>query len=530
MKAALPDNEDSRLRALYDLSILDTAAEQSYDDIAQLAMMICQVPIAVVSLVDKDRQWFKSCLGLSATETHRDIAFCAHAILTPQDVLEVKDATQDDRFADNALVTGEPGIRFYAGAPLVTQTGLALGTLCVIDYQPRQLSAEQKSSLMLLASQVVKLLELRESHQKIAEQAEKFSTLYVMSPVAIALTRVEDGTFLETNPELSRILGYSEAQFMSLRYSDITPSQYRNDEVRLLEKLGSEGRCGPYEKQLISSSGNLIPVMVNSVLIKKASGELCVWSIIQDISERKRIEQLKNEFVSTVSHELRTPLTSISAALRMVIGGMLGELPEKIQDVLVMAGKNSQRLTLLINDLLDMEKLLAGKMVFDLKPSQMMPLLQQAVAENKAFADQYAVTYQIVAHENDQWVLIDGLRMQQVLNNFLSNAAKFSVANTRVDISLTLENDLLRVSVWDYGQGISPEFQKHIFQKFAQADATDSRKRGGTGLGLAISKELVERMGGNIGFTSEVNQGSCFYAEFPIINSNNPLLKNRGES
>jgi signal transduction histidine kinase len=393
MKAPLPENEDSRLRALYELSILDTPAEQSYDDIAQLAMMVCQVPIAVVSLVDKDRQWFKSCLGLNATETHRDIAFCAHAILTPLDVLEVEDATQDYRFADNPLVTGEPGIRFYAGAPLLTQSGLVLGTLCVIDHQPRKLSNVQKSSLMLLANQVVKLLELRETHQ------------------------------------------------------------------------------------------------------------------------------LKNEFVSTVSHELRTPLTSISAALRMVLGGMLGEVPAKINEILTVAAKNSQRLTLLINDLLDMEKLLAGKMVFDLKPSKVLPLLEQAVSENKAYADQFSVNYKINGSENDQWILIDGQRMQQVLANFLSNAAKFSKANSTVDINLTCNNGYLCIGVRDYGQGISPDFQKRIFQKFAQADSTDSRKRGGTGLGLAISKELVERMGGKIGFTSEINQGSNFYAEFPLIKS-----------
>jgi PAS domain S-box-containing protein len=521
MKAPLPDNEDLRLRALYELSILDTPPEQSFDDIAQLAMMICQVPIAVVSLVDKDRQWFKSCLGLNAAETHRDVAFCAHAILNPQDLLEVEDATLDYRFVDNALVTGPPGIRFYAGAPLVTQCGLVLGTLCVIDYQPRKLLPDQKSSLMLLANQVVKLLELRESNQKIAEQAEKFSTLYLMSPVAISLNRFADGKFLEANPELLRILGYTESEIVNIGFMDITPPKYESDERKLLDDLCLTGRYGPYEKHLVSKSGDWIPVICSGVLIKKVSGELFIWSIIQDISERKRIDQLKNEFVSTVSHELRTPLTSISAALRMVLGGMLGEVPEKINELLAVAAKNSQRLTLLINDLLDMEKLIAGKMIFEIKPSRVLPLVEQAVSENKAYADQFSVKYQINGGENDRWVLIDHQRMQQVLSNLLSNAAKFSTKDSTVDINLTIDDKMLRISVRDYGQGILPEFQKRIFQKFAQADSTDARKRGGTGLGLAISKELVERMGGKIGFTSEVNQGSNFFAEFPILESGN---------
>ncbi len=161
MKAALPPNEEARLLALHRLDVLDTPREQNFDDIAQLAMSICNVPIAVVSLVDRDRQWFKSCLGLDATETSRDVAFCAHAILTPEDLLIVENATLDPRFSDNALVTGEPAIRFYAGAPLVTKNGEALGTLCVIDSRPRQMNDLQKNTLRLLANQVMQLLQLR---------------------------------------------------------------------------------------------------------------------------------------------------------------------------------------------------------------------------------------------------------------------------------------------------------------------------------------------------------------------------------
>lgn len=133
MKAALPLDENVRLLALHRLEVLDTPREQNFDDIAQLAMSVCEVPVAVISLVDRDRQWFKSCIGLDADQTPRDVAFCAHAILAPAELLIVEDAARDPRFADNPLVTGEPFIRFYAGAPLVTKTGAALGTLCVID-------------------------------------------------------------------------------------------------------------------------------------------------------------------------------------------------------------------------------------------------------------------------------------------------------------------------------------------------------------------------------------------------------------
>lgn len=517
MKADFPRDEDSRLDALYDLAILDSEREQSYDDIAQLALHICQVPIAVVSLVDKERQWFKTCLGLDARETHRDVAFCAHAILNPNDVLEVEDATQDYRFFDNPLVTGDPGIRFYAGAPLVTGKGYALGTLCIIDQKPKKLSIEQKSSLVLLANQVVKLLELRESHQKISEQAEKFSTLYEMAPVAIALNRVSDGVFLDANPEFYRMLGYTPAEFSGLSYWDITPKDYAEQEKLQLQRLVDCHRYGPYEKHYISKYGNLIPVCLNGVLITSPQGEEQIWSVIEDNTERKKAERLKDEFISTVSHELRTPLTSISAALRMVTAGMLGELPQKIYEVLLLAEKNSRRLSLLINDLLDMEKLSAGKMEFQLEPSPILSLITESIASNQSYADQYQVKFQLNAPIDDVELLIDKARFQQVMSNFLSNAAKFSEKNSSVEIELSILDQYLRIAVKDHGIGIPLEFQSRIFQKFAQADSSDSRRRGGTGLGLSITKELVERMNGRVGFYSVVNQGTCFFAEFPLL-------------
>jgi hypothetical protein len=189
--ARLPTNEAERLTALKEYHILDTGTEQSYDDITTLAAHICEVPIAMISLVDEVRQWFKSRLGVEQQQTPREVAFCAHAILQDKPFI-VRDATKDRRFAGSALVTGEPHIRFYAGIPLVNPEGLALGTLCVVDHQPRRLSAAQQKALQALSRQVMALLELRRVSAHLANALEQVRTLQELLPICAWCKRIRD--------------------------------------------------------------------------------------------------------------------------------------------------------------------------------------------------------------------------------------------------------------------------------------------------------------------------------------------------
>jgi signal transduction histidine kinase len=179
------------------------------------------------------------------------------------------------------------------------------------------------------------------------------------------------------------------------------------------------------------------------------------------------------------------------------------------------AHKNSLRLNSLINDLLDIDKLVAGKIALEIQVQPLMPLVQQALEAIAAYGEQYGVVFKLVAQAELE-VAVDGGRLIQVLNNFLSNAAKFSPAGSQVDIAVRAHAGKVRVEVTDHGSGIPDEFRQRIFQKFSQADSSDTRKKGGTGLGLYISKELIERMGGSIGFDSVTHQGSCFYFELPL--------------
>jgi signal transduction histidine kinase len=569
LPAPIPDNEAQRLAALQRYCVLDTVPEPAFDRLTHILQHVLQVPTVLVSLVDSERQWFKSRVGLDAVETPRDISFCGHAVFH-RIALIVPDATKDPRFADNPLVAGPLGLRFYAGAPLITSDGFALGTLCAIDYVARPAPTEAQLDVMAkLADAVVAALELRASAHVLEARARLSHVLGQLAAIAhhaIDMTAVfepilaelcaftgarighvyvrEDGADLFVSSGIWH--GADDAHFAALRdgtrefcpasadalSSAVLSSQEPVSIADLAMETGLRAR--------LACAAGLRAAMAFPVLVGTQ-----VYAIVEcysdragtalpdhltaaeyaatqlgRLAERGRAERLKNEFVSTVSHELRTPLTSIAGALELLDAGIVGALPAKIKDVVSIAYHNSRRLIRLINDILDIEKIESGCMTFDLQPQPLAPLIERAVAEVAAFAQSMDVRLAFRSPAIRAVARVDADRFIQVVTNLVSNAIKFSPSGATVTLTLVRCDDLLRISVADCGPGIPEAFRSRIFCKFAQADGSDSRRLAGSGLGLAIVKNIVEHQDGAVGFETECGRGTVFHVDLPEWHEN----------
>ena len=669
LEPPVPADENERIAALCSLHILDTPAEERFDRITCTVQVVFNVPIALITLVDRERQWFKSRQGLDLSETPRKMSFCGHAILSDEPFI-VPDAAADPRFADNPLVNGKPFIRFYAGVPLHAPGGARLGTLCLIDRVPRSFSADDVATLRDLAKWAELELNLYSVTQATELSREKESRLQaIVEHAGDAIITIDNAGLVETfNPAAQRIFGYradeiigqpvqmlaaehyrkevaAQVQTMALEgiggrarisrqviarrkdgtrfpadlvvsemrvngwraftglVRDISRRRRAADEVKKLNRQlaetlslqqailnssdyaiiavnilgevtmfndGAERMLGYTEKDMptqealavlydpaeltaridslslelgrpvrpgadafIAKARLRLPDETEWTFIRKDGSRLpvilslnAIWDehdllagfvgIAHDLSERRRIEHMKNEFVSTVSHELRTPLTSIRGSLGLLAGGAAGEIPKAAKTLVDIANKNCDRLVRLINDILDVDKIESGNMRFDVIVQPLLPIAEQAVAATNAYASQFEVSFDLRADSGDLMVAADADRLSQVIVNLLSNASKFAPAGDVVEVRLSRVPGGVRLSVTDHGVGIPPEFRERIFQKFAQADSSDQRQKSGTGLGLNISKAIIQRHRGKIDFISEPGVRTEFYFELPL--------------
>jgi signal transduction histidine kinase len=394
--------ESARLAALHRTQLLDTARERRFDDLVQVAAQVCGAPIAVMNLIDADRQWGKAIVGLDDTEAPREDSFCAVAIETPDDVMVVADTHADKRWERNPMVVNEPHLRFYAGAPIVDREGFALGTVCVADRRPRELTRDQLVALQALARQ--------------------------------AMAQIELGLAL----------------------------QQERESVRRLREL----------------------------------------------------DRLRDQFLSTVSHELRTPLTSVRGWLDLLIEES-GSMDDQQRDFLGRADRNADRLSRLVDDLLDLTRSDAGRLVMDKAPIDLSGLVNDSVASmiNGAKCGELIVTASVADSVRSAG---DHSRLSQVIDNLCSNAVKYTPSGGRVDVRLEARHGAAVLIVRDSGIGVPVEEREHLFQRFFRASSATEQRIPGTGLGLAISKAIIDGHGGSIRVGDGFDGGTAITVTLPL--------------
>ncbi|WP_412971148.1 ATP-binding protein [Glaciecola sp. MF2-115] len=393
--ASIPKNESERIKALNDYDVLDTDAEKVFDDITKLASQICNTPITLISLVDSERQWFKSRVGLDALETSRDIAFCSHAIHENK-IFEVEDTLNDTRFSDNPLTTSDPKIRFYAGTPLLTPSGYAIGTLCVIDRQPNKLSEFQREALETLGRTVISQMELRKKN-----------------------------------------------------------------------------------KQLMQAN------------------------------------EYKTDFLSNMSHELRTPLNAIIGFNQLMLENAENfNIGTQHKEYLHHIDTSGKRLLSVVNSVLDISKIEAGKMSVSKAPTDVRLMMSDLKGILSVLANEKNVDLDIkVTEKVPEFLQLDEEKFYQILMNLINNAIKFTPSEHWVKAEINYKNDCVIVTVADQGIGIDKKNQEKLFSKFHQIKNNSDAK--GSGLGLSITKGLVDLMGGKISLLSDLGRGSIFKVTLP---------------
>lgn len=365
------------------------------------------------------------------------------------------------------------------------------------------------------------ITEQKRTEEALAESARQNQAIFD-NVVDGIITINSAGLVASFNLAAERIFAYRPEEVLGRNVNMLMPEPYHSQHDGYLDNYRATRipRVIGIGREVVGrrKDGSVFPLDLAVSEIQHRGQPLFI-GIVRDITERKKAERMKSEFVSTVSHELRTPLTSIAGSLGLLAGGALGSLPATALPMLEIATRNCDRLSRLIDDLLDMEKIEAGKLHFDLGVQPLMPLVEHALQANQGYAAQHKVTLRLSTRLDDVWVKVDAARLGQILSNFLSNAAKFSPPGEVVEITVQRSGGSVRIEVRDRGPGIPDDFKARIFEKFSQADSSDTRQKGGTGLGLAITRELAARMEGKVGYESQAGAGAMFYVELPVQDS-----------
>lgn len=540
MQAPLPTpNETLRLERLHRFGVLDTLPQEAFDHITTLASAICGTPIALISLVDQDRQWFKSRIGLQAQQTPRELAFCAHAIHTPHDIMEVEDATRDERFHDNPLVREAPGIRFYAGMPIVTEDGLAMGTVCVIDQQPRQLTEVQRQALRSLASLVLSLLEREELHQrKLTAQAQEARQQSVML-TSLTLAGLDLKSFVDTNlvyryvnqcyldywnKKSEDIVGRSIPELLgdSTFTSAVKPhfdKALQGQEVHY-ELLLDFPAKGPRWMEVTylparNDTGEVIGVVVRSHDIHAIRNREATLEATVELLEHKTLEQQR--FIHIISHDLREPINTIANFAGLLAEDPAIAWPAHAQRYLGFVQGGAERMRTLLDDL--MELLQMDQHGVSLSKVDTAELVKDVLQDLAATIDRTAAIITVGALPVVQG---DATLLRVLIQNLVTNALKFQPRGQKPEVAIDGHRvaDQWVLSVTDNGIGIPPDQTRKIFDVFTRLN--NARDYAGSGLGLSICRRIADLHHGQISVSSVAGHGSRFEL---ALSANTPSQK-----
>ena len=529
-------NEQDRLTSLRRLSVLDTPKEERFDRITRLAARVLDFPFAAVTLIDSDRQWHKSTVGISLLQIPRTQSFCAHAVAANHGYV-VFDASTDARFRGNPIVVNAPQIRFYASEVIRSAEGFALGTLCIMDSQPRSFSDSDREILRDLAALVER--EINDAGDPKLHEEKRLIDAAVDSineGILIYETGGRDGhRVFYANPAFLRMTGYRLLEIVgrspSFLLGPLTDPKVvveANDSVQAGRSFSGEIVNYRKDGTAFTSEWTVSPIRNDHGTVTHV---ISVW---RDISERKQAErvlvatnaqlahakqqadnasQAKSHFLASMSHELRTPLNGI-----MGMAELLGNSPltNDQRDCVSTIRQSSENLLTIISDVLDFSKIEFGKLEFDPQPFSPALLADDVISLLGGRAQKAGIELSsFVDPELPTSLVGDANRLRQVLLNLVGNAIKFT---DRGEVRLELlcgptsqgGKPCMAVSVCDTGIGIPAERMGRLFQLFSQVDPSTTRVYGGTGLGLAIAQRLVQLMGGEIAVQSDVGRGSAF--------------------
>ncbi len=520
--------EAERLKSLLAYDILDTPPDPAFDEIVRVAAQVTGAPYAYLGFLDANRLWFKSRVGFPEPELPRAATACQFTILEA-DPLLIPDAAADGRFPSTGLpLARNLHCRSYLGAPLHSATG-AVGTLAVASPQPDAFTEEHASIVGVLARQVITRLE-HAIHARAQERAirsrqrieraltveRNFVSAVLDSTTALVLVLDTAGRIVRFNRACEETSGYTYAELVGRAFPpELFLPEERPLATELLRRAGSGSVGQPCEMQWMSRDGSRRCIAWNTTTLTDGVGEInFIIMTGVDVTEQRRLDRMKDEFISTVSHELRTPLTSLRAALGLIGGGVLDKRPEKAVQMMDVAIGNCDRLIRLVNDILDFERIGAGRLPMSFQQADAQGLLERAAGLLDASAQKADIALRIEAVSMS--LLIDEDRILQTLGNLIGNAIKFSPRGCEVILrARPLSGSEAVLSVEDCGRGIPQEKLDLIFERFQQVDASDSRTMGGAGLGLAICRNIVRQHGGRIWAESTVGQGSTFHFTVP---------------